>query len=338
MAEMSNNYDPGPWKGWDYSNARKAYDPTAGRSYASTSASSGGSVRSSSYSAGVPDKVTTQAKAPIIIVTDGTGSMGDFPRTIFQKLPLLDDCVKDYLEDVEISFAIIGDAASDDAPLQVQPFGKGLQLAESLGKLWIEGGGGGNQEESYDLAALYYLHNMEAPKAVHKPILIFICDEGVYKRVAPEWAEEHAKVKLEKGISDKTLFAQLTEKFSVYCIRKHYGYAGAATEGENLVGLNLKIHQQWEGLLSPDRVAIISDPNRVVDLILGLLANETDKLDFFEKEINHRQRPEQVEVVMKSMVSIAKKPEKKSEESIHTGLSIANRPSGKTKGSKSLLE
>ena len=98
MSEMGGSYDPGPWRGWDFDSARKAHTnlrPSAGRGY-SGSSSSTPSVAPTNL---VPDKVTTNAKSPLVVVVDGTGSMGQFPKIIFQKLPLLDDGVDDVRPD-----------------------------------------------------------------------------------------------------------------------------------------------------------------------------------------------------------------------------------------------
>jgi hypothetical protein len=326
MSEMGGSYDPGPWRGWDFNSARKAHTnlrPSAGRGYSGSPASS---VPATNL---VPDKVTTNAKSPLVVVVDGTGSMGQFPKIIFQKLPLLDDGVDDYLDDCEISYACVGDAGSDKYPLQVQPFGKGKQMVDTLNKLIIEGNGGGNQEESYELAALYYARNAEMPKA-NKPILIYVCDEGIYSKVNADWAKKFAKVAGAGGLTREKLFEELQTKYSVYVIRKHYCNG---VSGDKMTGSNLAIHKQWESLVGADRMAILNDPKRVVDVILGLLAHETGKVDFFKKEIEWRQTPDQVKTVYKSMVSVGKKPKKSSGHSIMKRSETAS----KSKSSNSLI-
>ena len=327
MSEMGGSYDPGPWRGFNYSNARKAHtklNPAAGRGYSRKTAANKTVVST------IPDKLTTDAKSPLTIVVDGTGSMGTFPNVIFEKLPLLDDSVDDYLDDCQISYCMIGDAgARDRYPLQVQPFKRGKEMVDTLNNLIIEKGGGGNQEESYDLAALYYARNVEMPKA-NKPILIFICDEGIYSRVSKDWAQTHAKVTLDKEVTCKELFEELQTKYSVYVIRKHYN---DQVSGDKMTGANLRIHQQWQNLVGEDRIAILNEPRRVVDVILGLLAHETGKEAFFKKELEWRQKPDQVKTVYKSMVSIGKDSDKGG-----SGHSIMKRPEdGKTKNSSSLI-
>lgn len=309
MSEMGGSYDPGPWKGFNFQSARKVHsvDNTAGRGYGS---SVGRSARSAARSVNiddhVPASVSTDSKYPLVIACDGTGSMGNFPNTIFKKLPFLDrHGVDDYLPDAQISYCMIGDAGSDRYPLQVQDFCRGTDMQDALNNLIIEGNGGGNAKESYDLALLYYLRNCEMPSAI-KPVFIMICDEGLYPTVDPTWAEKYAKVNIEKGMLTSTLFEELSQKFSVYCIRKRYG----EVKGDKLDGTEAVIQKQWEELVGADRIAILNDPNRVVDVILGLLAYETGKEEEFTKELEWRQTKGQVQTVKRSLVTIGKAPKR----------------------------
>ncbi len=302
MSEMGESYDPGPWTGFDFKSARAAYDPHAGRGYGGSS--SGSSGRSTALTAPsrtlddlVPARISTTARSPLVIAVDGTGSMGDFPQVMFEKLPLLDLGIKDYLDDSEISFAMVGDADGDRYPLQVRPFTKGKGLVDALNKLTIEGGGGGNMQESYDLAGLYYAHNADMPNAT-KPIFIWVCDEGVYDSVDKDWASQHARTKISKNLPAKDLFEDLKRQYSMYCIRKHYGNE---VDGETMTGNNLRIQKQWESYVGADRVKILNDPRRIVDVIFGILALETGREEFFEKELMYRQEPDQVATVMKSV-------------------------------------
>lgn len=344
MSEQGESYDPGPWEGYDYKSARAKYTPADDMDYgtpkskakSSASASGMASVKAPSIVTPpkiyVPDSLVTQAKSPLVIICDGTGSMGDFPEWIKKKLPLLDLGINDYVEDCEFSVAIVGDAECDSKGLQVQGFTKGIGLVDVLKNLEIEGGGGSNECESYDLAALYYARKVEMPKAV-TPVLIYIADEGVYSTVNHGWAKKWAHVDLDKTLRSTDLFEELKKKFSVYCIRKHYGNQ---VKNDAMYGSNLKIHHQWENLIGADRIAILNDPQRVVDVIFGLLAYETNKVDFFTKELEDRQMkdkdgPEKIAIVQKSMLTIGHEPSK------HTGKSIVVRDKGEVKRAKSLL-
>jgi hypothetical protein len=299
MAETAD-YTPGQWAGYNFASARKAFDVNAGRSYATAMASD---IKPSEH---VPTEIKTESDAPLVIICDVTGSMDEWPRTIFSKLPYLDLEGKEYLgKGMEISFAAITDAFASEnrIPLQVRQFVSGKALETELAKLVIEGGGGGNSMESYDLAALYYARNCQMPNAVH-PILIFIGDEGLYDFVDKEHAKNWCHLDVSGRPSIEDTFAELKAKFEVFIVRKPYNCSGNSRSD-----VDVKIEKQWAGLLGDDHVAILPDPSRIVDVIFGLLAKVTGRVDYFKKELKDRQRPDQVDVVMKSLHTIHTLPE-----------------------------
>jgi hypothetical protein len=292
----SGDYDPGPWKGTDFTSARASFDAHAGRSYSDAKA------KKVVATALTPNSLETKSSAPVVICCDVTASMGAWPATIFSKLGYLDNEGREYMgQDMEISYSAIGDYFSDDYPLQVKPFVAGKEMETQLKSLILEGGGGGTSEESYDFAALYYARNVDMPKAVRKPLFIFIGDEGLYTFIDSDGAEKHCHVKLKKRLELDALFKELKDKFSVYIIRKCYGNSGSNSTNPR----NEAIQAQWEGLLGEDHVVSLPDPNRVVDVIFGIMAKETGRMDYFKKEIGERQKPEQIAVVMKSLKHIA---------------------------------
>ncbi|WP_157501043.1 hypothetical protein [Lewinella sp. 4G2] len=86
---------------------------------------------------------------------DVTGSMGMVPEDLVRNQlgALMDTMIKAGVDDPQIMFSAIGDQYSDRAPLQVGQFESSTELInEALKKLFLEGGGGGSGEESYQLA------------------------------------------------------------------------------------------------------------------------------------------------------------------------------------------
>ena len=59
--------------------------------------------------------------------------------------------------------------------------------------------------------------------------------------------------------------------------------------------------KQWSDLLGADRVFGLQAPERILDVIFGILAIETGMLGYFEKEITGRQTPEQCATVFTSL-------------------------------------
>lgn len=288
------DYTPAPWAGaaHDFKSARAHYDAHVDRSY--DDAKAAGKKRSDL----VPDHIETTSTAPLIILCDVTGSMGEWPAVIFSKLPYLEhEVVTEYLgENAEICFGAVGDANTDEYSLQVRPFAKGADLKTRLEELVIEGGGGGQTTETYELAALYAARNIAMPNAV-QPICIFIGDEMPYDVVSKEDAKNVAGVALRSRMTTKDVFEELKRKCSVYLIRKPYD----ESSGNKMSEADKHIHSAWAKLLDEEHILNLPDAGRVVDVIFGILANETGRIDYFRKELEGRQKPEQVKTVYKSL-------------------------------------
>lgn len=291
----SGDYTPGVWKGHDFASARRTYDATAGRSY--TDAVNAGKVSKDL----IPDTVETESTSPLIIVVDETGSMGEDPATIFSKLPYLENEGKEYLgEDFEICFMAIGDAHNNEKyPLQVRPFAKGLDLKKRVTELIHERQGGGSIHETYELAALYANERVKIPKAI-KPIIIFVGDEQPYEFISKNHAKDLMGIELEKTLTTRAVFDKLKEKYSVYLILKPYERDAINA----MSALNKKIFNSWAELLGEDHICHLPDAKRIVDVIFGILAKETNRVSYFEHELEDRQTPEQIEAVYKSLKTI----------------------------------
>nr|BFE69318.1 hypothetical protein GCM10020092_026190 [Actinoplanes digitatis] len=95
---------------------------------------------------------------PIAVLFDVTGSMGTVPRVLQTKLPQLLGLLtrKGYATDPHILFGAIGDATCDRVPLQIGQFESDNRMDEDLARIVLEGGGGGQRRESYELA-MYFM-------------------------------------------------------------------------------------------------------------------------------------------------------------------------------------
>jgi hypothetical protein len=91
----------------------------------------------------------------IAFALDVTGSMGNIPELLAKKelptfMKLLTDCK---IADPQLLFMAVGDAVSDSAAFQIGQFESTAELMDQwLTRSYLEGGGGGSGEESYELA------------------------------------------------------------------------------------------------------------------------------------------------------------------------------------------
>jgi hypothetical protein len=157
----------------------------------------------------------------VAVLFDVTGSMQGVPRILQAHLPKLMGLLirKGYLDHPQILIGAIGDATCDDAPLQVGQFESGIEIEEDLGKLYLEGGGGGHITESYELA-LYFMARHTAidchEKRGRRGYLFVIGDEIPYAKV--KRAEVAALVGdgLQAAIPVEDVVAELRRTYDVY--------------------------------------------------------------------------------------------------------------------------
>ena len=296
----SGDYEASNWQsGHDFKSVRASYDNNKSRGYDQVIAAG---TKASDL---VPGSITTKSGHPMCIDADFTGSMGDAPGVFVSKFPYFDHEVRtEYLgKDAEISFGAFCDTG-DEYPLQIQAFGNGKEIKTSVEKLVQAGGGSGpgNICEAHGLPASYRLHNTHMPKAIIKPIYIIITDEMPYHLVTRDEAASFAKVSLKSDASVKKVFKELMEKYSMYLILRPYG--NTKLQGDEMDSTTQRVYDCWEDILGSERIALLPESDRVVDVIFGILAQETDKVDYFEEELKGRQKPGQVKTVMKSLATI----------------------------------
>lgn len=91
----------------------------------------------------------------IIVALDVTGSMGINAEQLARNGlgVMVEEIIKRKpVSDPHVMCMGIGDVKYDDAPLQVTQFEADITIAEDLKNIYLEGGGGGNCFESYNLA------------------------------------------------------------------------------------------------------------------------------------------------------------------------------------------
>ncbi len=141
---------------------------------------------------------------------------------------------KGYAADPQIMFGAIGDATCDRAPLQVGQFESDNRMDDDLSRILLEGGGGGQKTESYELA-LYFMARHTAidcyAKRHHRGYLFIIGDEMAYPRVKPAEVRAVTGDGLQAPIPLAEIAAEVTAMWDTYYILP----AGASYAGDRQV-------------------------------------------------------------------------------------------------------
>ena len=159
---------------------------------------------------------------PIVVALDVTRSRGDDTKLMYEKLPMLmgQILLHGYVDNPGISFAAVGDATCDRAPLQVSQFEGDNRLDEALARMWIEEGGGGSGQESYELAAYFYSRTdcVRLARGTGKRGYFFVGDEGFYPKVSHLEVRKIIGDDLSHDMDSAEAFRLLQEKFHVFLL------------------------------------------------------------------------------------------------------------------------
>eukprot|EP01123_Difflugia_compressa_P006201 TRINITY_DN1837_c0_g1_i1.p1 TRINITY_DN1837_c0_g1~~TRINITY_DN1837_c0_g1_i1.p1 ORF type:complete len:303 (-),score=57.49 TRINITY_DN1837_c0_g1_i1:52-960(-) len=258
----------------------------------------------------------TPEQIPLVVAIDVTGSMSNWPKILWDKMPMFYGQVmmKNYIQNPAISFCAIGDAYGDKAPLQVCPFAQGNALDEWISKIYLEGGGSGRQQahETYELAAFYYSHlftwegepepepGTNEPYTGRKGFFFIAADEFFYEELNQNQVCKLILGEQPPPTHSKDVLRKLTTKFHVFLIKKHYD-----TKNEP------NICKQWGEVIGSNHILPLSDPKAIVDIMLGILAihpqGKNMTMDQYEHELRERgQTDERIAVVRRAFQNYKK--------------------------------
>jgi hypothetical protein len=203
----------------------------------------------------------------IAVLFDVTGSMRDVPLALQAKLPQLLGLLlrKGYADDPQIMFGAIGDAACDRAPLQVGRFESDNRMDDDLSRILLEGGGGGQKTESYELAMYFMARHTAADcfdKRGKRGYLFIIGDEMAYPLVKRTEVSEVTGDGLQADIPLAQIAGELTRKWNAYYI---------LPEGASYVG-DPAVLRFWRSLLGQNviELADLGAVSETIALIVGL--------------------------------------------------------------------
>ena len=155
----------------------------------------------------------------IAFALDVTGSMGQIPVQLArQELPRFMRIVTECgFSDAQILFMAVGDAVSDRVPLQIGQFESTAELMDQwLTSSYLEGGGGGNGGESYELA-LYALAKHTVMdcwvKRRRKGYLFMTGDDRPFPAVSRAQVQQLIGDRLDDDVPTEEIVAAVAETF-----------------------------------------------------------------------------------------------------------------------------
>jgi hypothetical protein len=210
---------------------------------------------------------------PIAVLFDVTGSMGRVPRIMQTKLGQLHGLLQrgGYVPDPQIMFGGIGDAQSDRVPLQVGQFESDNRMDDQLSTIFLEGNGGGQKSESYELATYFIARHTvtDAWEKRGRKGYLFIVGDEMNK---PMLSAGHLRQVLgEPGYDDvdvRELYREVQERWHTYFIlpqQSHYFD-------------DQQVRRHWQALLG-ERMLLLDDPAAVCELIavtIGMVEGAID--------------------------------------------------------------
>jgi len=213
------------------------------------------------------DSDVNPISTPIIAALDVTGSMGVLARQIATKGlgMIFEELLKRKpVIGPQFAFMGVGDVNFDTAPLQVSQFESDTaSLVPQLESLFLEGGGGGNRYESYNLpwyfAATRVVHD-SFNKRGKKGYLFTIGDE----EVPPDLGENQISAVFGQGasISNKDLLDLVSTNWNVFHIM--------VEQGSHMRYSKQEVEKSWKYLLG-QRAILLSDINNLSEVIVSAI-------------------------------------------------------------------
>jgi hypothetical protein len=324
MAGFSSDY--GSSRDYDFSSSSRVTGKSA-KDYAKQD-----KREYSAPTVGLPSPVgvnlSTTSPLSVLLLLDQTGSMGESPKYIINKMPTmyaesnaavqgkkLEELAKgEKLEDIlEVGVIAIGDERNHEQyPLQAVDYAKGGTLVKNVLRVFPEHNGGGNARESYDLGMYFALKHVQTPQIQGiKPIMIIVGDEGFYEDIRASEVKKHTGDVLHRDLKTREVIKDLTNKFDVYMLRPEMSYDSTTYAN---------VHKQWQDVLGTERVLKVEgDYQRIVDCFIGICGFAADNFSEAEAMLKRRQTPSQVSEVLATLHPLLSSKESSSGSSKRTG-------------------
>lgn len=210
------------------------------------------------------DSPTHPNSVGIVFALDVTGSMGAIPELLARKeLPTFMQTLFDTgIADPQVLFMAIGDATSDRSPLQVGQFESAAkEMDQWLTWSHLEGGGGGSNQESYELGMYIAARHTDMDcwsKRARRGYFFMTGDEEPYPRVSRHQIEKLVGDKLAEDIPVASVVGELSKTFEPFFLIPDQGR-------------RKRCERVWRDLLG-DRVICMDAPSDTCFVAAALVA------------------------------------------------------------------
>jgi hypothetical protein len=235
------------------------------------------------------DSADHPCSTPLMVGLDVTGSMGMIPEYMVKEGlgPFVGQTLqRKPITDPHLLFMAIGDATQrDEQPLQATQFESDNCIVDQLTDLYLEGGGGGNHFESYDLAwafAAYRTRTDAWEKRQAKGYLFTIGDECFPGETSESYLRKIFGADCPQSPSPDSLLAAAQERYHVFHV--------IIAEGNYCRGDGLqRATASWREKLQK-RALVIDNYRRTAELLVSAMAvNEGmpvgDVLDWWSQDV-----------------------------------------------------
>lgn len=205
---------------------------------------------------------------PIILGLDVTGSMGNVPHEmIINGLPtIMSGIIQRGIQDPQLLILGIGDHECDKHPLQVSQFESSDELLDKwLTSIYLEGGGGGNDGESYLLAwylAAFHTEHDAWEKRKKKGYLFTVGDEPTLTQIPRYALQELMGNGQYSDLTYSEILNKARERYHVYHINLTETHSGSRDV----------VAEKWHQILG-ENLIMVNDHREIAKVIAEIICN-----------------------------------------------------------------
>lgn len=205
----------------------------------------------------------------VILASDVTGSMGRLAENLIRKglgVVFEELLSRKPVSDPHLMVMAVGDVTCDRAPLQCTQFEADITIATQLEEIYIEGGGGGNRWESYNLPWYFAADKTEIDcfeKRGKKGYLFTIGDEEVPESLTRSQLKSVLDSDLQSdSISNRDLLTLASRKYEIFHIM--------IEEGNHMRHSKNEVVKAWTDLLG-QRAILLSDYTKLAEVVVAAI-------------------------------------------------------------------